>query len=259
MKKFLAIITVFLFTITGTFENFSVQAQNGISPSYYGQNQQQQPKQRSTARSRRGSGRGSGKYFHLIPGLAIARSDYSETGTKYDHMAFDGNLDIYFQPPTGRWAMGLQGSSTLAFFSQSESINTRFFSVSPYFRMIVYRESRFHFDLTAGYNYKGMLVQNNAFGYKNIQSPLLFPTWGFGLNGGGEVLLSVRFQPIMGLTLKDRIVLVQLDYWSKKRGSNGFGFRAEYQSAKFNAKSAFQGNNIPVQSNHLMFGMNYAM
>ncbi|HRK01991.1 MAG TPA: hypothetical protein PLH57_04950 [Oligoflexia bacterium] len=156
--------------------------------------------------------------FYTTPSIGISSIQYKETGvSNYSAIALTGKISTRY-PIRARWDVGGSMYFTLMPLTQNPSTNSaRFLGVNGrigYAPPGIKRPWRL--SLLTGFYYTRMFVSNNAFGFKDMVGPQLFPVLHRSFKNGDSGMIYGKYSPVTNnlsvLSLSNRELATGITY-----------------------------------------------
>ena len=105
------------------------------------------------------------------------------------------SANYFLAPPT--WDIGFTGFFNIASITKSDPVDVRFIGLNLRLGYLFPQvQAPWRLSVYGGWYYSTMIASNDAFGFKNISGPQLFPVLRRTLNNGHAISSYVKFSPV---------------------------------------------------------------
>ncbi len=151
---------------------------------------------------RQGSSEKPTQRYSFTPGLSLSYISYQEVRTDvpsidYSAISLTAKINYLHSLFSQRWDIGGSVFFTLLPISQTPKTTERFLGVNLRVGCVLPKiEEPWRFSILVGWYYVTTFVTSNAFGFKNMMGPQLFPTLRKQLKNGDMALGYIKFSPV---------------------------------------------------------------
>ena len=147
------------------------------------------------------------KRLFISPGLGLTSLTHQESGVaSYSSLNLTAKLAVNYLLFPPKWDLGFSTYVTAFQLSKNQDIGAYYIGVNARIGYIVQQiQEPWKFSIYTGWYYLTMIVSGNAFGFKNLQGPQLYPSLRRTFKKGRAVAAYLKFSPIT-----DNFSLLQL-------------------------------------------------
>lgn len=176
---------------------------------------------------------------------------YKETGVPdFDMNVVTGKI-FYLNNFMPHWDVGASVYVTGFTVSASRTdVSMRFLGANLRFGYSMYFGGS-RLSLLGGWYLTTTFVTNNAFGFKNMAGPQLYPMLTFGLSRHSDFMMYAKYSPVVGLSFSDREIAVGGGYIYKFTDEHPLSLNVDM------ADLSFTLDRVKVESKSLTFSLGY--
>ncbi len=203
------------------------------------------------------------KKLFLFPSLGISSIKSTQTGkSDYSTLVMTAKFSMNYRIVPKKWDLGLSAYSTALHLTKSSDVKAYFmgFNARLGYLFPIFSTDWF-LSLYGGYYYTTTFVTADAFGYKNLGGPQIYPAIRKVFDHGAVASGYFKFSPVASslslLKLSNREIAAGLGYSWILPEQQSIGINVDYSNVAFNLANPDDSSNVSISVNSISLGVQY--
>ncbi len=190
-------------------------------------------------------------------GLGLTSISYNEEGVApYSSLALTAKGSVRYVLVPSKWDLGLSGYLTAIQLSKTPDVGVRFFGLNARAAYVLTPDTTpWRVSIAGGLYYLTMMVEGNAFGFKNLGGPQIYPEARWTFENGNALSLYAKYSPVANnfslTSLSNREIATGIAFIHPLENGHSVSATFDYSNVELDI------NDVTISSHTLTFGIGY--